>query len=325
MGSKFSHLKLSDRNVINNMLKDGQKVTDISKALGVHQCTIYRELKRCKTKGSYSATYAQKNYEVHRKYCVYHKEWPSEIFKTIKELLIAGFSPDAIVGRSKLFIDLNINISHQTVYNWVIKGYLGKGVQKYLLFGKKGYTKSENSLKTLKNKDKKRIDTMPEGALKGNVVGHFQSDTMHGAKQSGAIATLADVNSRYILADKMADKTADSFSNSLKFVFSDIDNEKLKSILEDNGSEMANFKSDEEMLNCKIYFTYPGRPWEKALVENSNRLLRRFFPKKMKFNNVTREMVLQAITWINNMPRKSLGYRTAYEVFHNVKTVAFEI
>ena len=217
-----------------------------------------------------------------------------------------------------------MRVSHQTIYSWVIKGWLGEGIQKFLIHGKKGYTKSENSLKSLKNKDKKRIDTMSKADLEGNEVGNFQGDTMHGAKQSGAIATFADVKSRFILADKMSDKTADTFSESMKFLFAEIDNDKLKTLLQDNGSEMANFKSDEDMLGCDIYFTYPGRPWEKALVENSNRLLRRFFPKGMSFKNVTREMVLQAVEWLNNLPRKSLNYRTAYEAFHGIDDVAFE-
>jgi len=325
MGLVFSHLKLSDRHVISNMLKDGKKESDIARALGVHPSTINREIAKNIHKNIYSPIRAQKTYEVNRKYCVYHKDWNIKIFQYVKDELKKNISPDAIAGRLKFCKDKTMRISKQTIYNWIIKNRLGEPLQKYLLFGKKRYRKSENSLKSLKNKAKKRIDQMPVSAVEGHSIGHFQGDTIHGAKQSGAIATFADVNSRYILADKMKDKTADSFSKSMQFLFSEIDNDKLKTILDDNGSEMANFESDEEMLNCKIYFTYPGRPWEKALVENSNRLLRRFFPKKMKLNNVTREMVLQAITWINNMPRKSLGYRTAYEVFHNIEPVAFEI
>jgi IS30 family transposase len=261
---------------------------------------------------------------MNRKYCFFVKDWDVELFKFIKKNIKLGYSPDSLAGRMKRINKFKLNPSTQTIYNWIISGYFGKGLQKFLLYGKKGYTKSENSLKALKNKDKKRIDTMPEEDLKGIEIGNFQGDTIHGVKHSGAIATFVDICSKYILADKMEDKTADTFSNSMKFLFSDIDNDKLKTILQDNGSEMANYTTDEKMLNCLIYFTYPGRPWEKALVENSNRLIRRFFSKKSSFKKITREMVLQAVEWINNLPRKSLNYRTAYEVFHSVETVAFE-
>jgi IS30 family transposase len=306
------------------MLNDGKKKSDIAKALGFHRSTISREISKNLENGEYLPKKAQENYEINRKYCVSHKNWNLEIYKLIIDKLKEGFSPDAIAGRQKILPNESMRISHQTIYNWVIKGRLGESMQKYLLYGKKGYAKSKNSLKSLKNKSKKRVDTMPEEARKGLEIGHFQGDTLQGAKQSGAIATFVDLKSKFILADKMQDKTANSFSRSMQISFADIDNDKLKTILEDNGSEMSNFESDEEMLNCKIFFTYPGRPWEKAHIENSNRLIRRFFPKNMSFQKIENKDVLQAVEWLNKLPRKSLNYRTAYEVFHDIKPVAFD-
>ncbi|MDH5718937.1 MAG: IS30 family transposase [Spirochaetia bacterium] len=325
MRSQFRHLNLSDRNVINNMLKNGSCKKEIAIALNVHKSTIYREINRSFNYGKYEPYIAQENYIRNRKYCIYYRNWNMKIFSHIKEQIKKGFSPDSIAGRLKFCNDETMRISHQTIYNWIIQKRLGEDLQKFLLFGKKGYKKSEKSLKTLKNKAKRRIDKMPNKARFGTRIGHFQADTMHGKNQSGALATFVDIFSKYVLADKIEDKKADSFSSAMRFLFSDIDNKKLRTILEDNGSEMANFETDEEMLNCKIFFTYPGRPWEKALIENSNRMLRRFFPKNKNFKNIDREKVLQAVNWINHMPRKSLGYRTAYEVFHDINCVAFEI
>jgi len=77
------------------------------------------------------------------------------------------------------------------------------------------------------------------------------------------------------------------------------------------------------MLQIPVFFTHPGRPWEKPLIENANRMLRRFFPKKMQLDKVSSEEVLEAVTWLNHYPRKSLNYRTPYEVFFKIKPVAF--
>jgi IS30 family transposase len=319
----MSHLNISEREIIENMIKLKKAQKDMVEILCRDKGTISREISRNGGREKYSAATAHFMYSVRRKASVYHKDWNIKLFEHIKEQLKKRKSPDAIAGRLKFCKDKSIKISHQTIYNWIIKGLFGKSIVKFLLFGKNGYKKSENTLKSLKSK--KRIDEMPDNYRNPNEIGHLEGDTMHGKNQSGAIATFVDKFSKYIFADKMEDKKADTFSKAMQFVFSDIENDKLKSIVEDNGSEMFNFESDEEMLNCEIYFAYPGHPWEKALVENSNRLLRRFFPKNMSFKDVTREMVLQAVEWLNHLPRKSLGYRSAYEVFHNITPVAFDI
>lgn len=102
-------------------------------------------------------------------------------------------------------------------------------------------------------------------------------------------------------------------------IFSEVDTNKLKILLKDKGSEMSNFELDEAILNCDIYFSCFGSlgALGTALVENSNRLLRRFFPKKMSFENITQENILQAVEFLNNIPMESLGWKTAYEVSCN--------
>lgn len=318
----FRHLNLSDRRVIYNMLKKDSNRQEIADAVGFDRSTISREINKNLGDDDYDPELAHKNYLLNRKKCGYKKQWGNELLVYIRDCIKLGLSPDSISGRITNFKPNLPNISHQTIYTWIIKGYLGKSLIKYLLFGKKGYKRSKQSLKGMKNKGQKRIDEMPENAKTGNELGHFQADTIHGAKQSGAIATFVDTKSKFLIAQRMLDKTSESYSKALKYQFADIEN--LKTILQDNGSEMANFQTDEKMLQCEIYFTYPGRPWEKALIENSNRLLRRFFPKRKSFSNITEQMILQAVNWINNLPRKSLGYRTAFEVFYDIEPGAFE-
>ena len=105
-------------------------------------------------------------------------------------------------------------------------------------------------------------------------------------------------------------------------IFSGTDNEKLKSITHDNGSEMNDFENLEQALNCDIYFTDPASPWQRGLNENTNGLMRQFFPKGSDFKKFTQKDVAKACRFLNHRPRKSLGYRTPFEVFFNKTPVA---
>jgi IS30 family transposase len=322
MGSQFKHLSLSDRNVIHNMLDNGNFQKDIAIALGVNPGTISREIKRNADKGKYNPKHANELAQFRSLKKVYHKEFKGRIYKYIKKCLKNGLSPDIIAGRIKLITRQRVTIAGQTIYNWIDRDIFGVGLRKYLLYGKKGYKKASSDPQKI-HKNKKRIDDMPLTARDRSRIGDYEGDSIIGARQQGAIISLAERTSRFIIAGKLKDRTKDSFSQSLRDLFSEIDNDKLKTIVFDNGSEMNNYASDAEMLGCLIYFTYPGRPWEKALVENSNRILRRYFPKKTNLNTVSHEQVLQATNEINHRPRKSLGYRTPFEVFFNLPPIAF--
>ena len=321
MGLQFCHLSLSDRHVISNMLKNGNFQKDIAAALNVNPGTISREIKRNTLKGQYVAQHAQK--QAHFRYLekVYRKKFHPDIFKQLKDKLKAGLSPDIIAGRSRLTKDTVITASHQSIYNWIHMDFFGEGLRKFLLFGKKRYQKTSKSPQDI-HKNKKRIEDMPPSARDRKRVGDFEGDSIIGAKQQGAIISLAERASRFIIAGKLENRTKEAFSESLRDLFSDIDNDKLKTIIFDNGSEMNNYESNQEMLGCDIYFTHPGRPWEKALVENSNRLIRRYFPKKTNLNDITHKQVLQAVDELNDRPRKCLDYRTAREVFYDLQPIA---
>jgi len=305
------------------MLKTTLSQKEIAAALGFSPSTISRELKRNGGRKQYKAKLAQQRYEMTRKASGDRKSFPIELYAFVKES-IKCLSPDAIAGRLRLtHPDPAWHVSGQTIYNWIYSGRLGKGLTKFLLFGKKRY-KSGNIKQISTQGGKKRVDMLPKEARNGSRFGDWQGDTIIGAKHKGAAITLVEIKSKYILMKPLLNRTKDAFSKALQWLFADFNNEFLKSILFDNGSEMLNYSTDEEMLQCPIYFSYPGRPWEKGLIENSNRLLRRFFPKSTDFRKVSDEKAVQAIEFLNNMPRKSLGYRTAHEVLFGLEPIAFD-
>jgi len=335
-----SHLQISEQYVISNMLEQNKfTLANIGKAINRDPSVISREIKRNSDSYGYKPNAAQKQYYLRKLKTVYQKPFNANIFKHIIEELKKGISPDVIAGKLSSAKDKTCHVSTQTIYNWIYKDRFGSGLRKFLLFGKH---RCKKSAEKPTNSDKKRVEDMPKCARNRKRLGDFEGDTTIGAKQKGALVTLVDRKSLYIFADVLENKKAETFSRSLRYLFADLDMDKLKSLLFDNGTEMSMWKSIQEMLQIPVYFTHPatkpshpcgflpyrpragwGRPWEKPLIENANRMLRRFFPKKMQLHKVTSEEVLQAVEWLNHYPRKSLNYRTPYEVFFKIKPVAF--
>jgi IS30 family transposase len=188
------------------MLKNGNFQKDIAAALNVNPGTISREKKRNTINGEYDPERAQRL--THFRYLgkVYHKKFHPEIFKQVKELLKNGFSPDIVAGRSRLIKDIVITASGQTIYNWIHRDFFGEGLRKFLIFGKKGYQKSSGSSQAI-HKNKKRIEDMPQFARDRSRIGDFEGDSIIGAKQQGAIISLAERTSRFMLAGKLKDRT----------------------------------------------------------------------------------------------------------------------
>lgn len=316
-----SHLNISERTVISNMHRQNKYTQlEIAKAIDRDPSVISRELRRNGGASGYDPKAAQKHYYLRKLKTVYQKPFNEKIFSYFKEELKKGISPDVIAGKLKTAVDETCHVSTQTLYNWIYKERFGVGLTKFLLFGKRRYKK--NAAKQA-NLDKKRVEDMPDCARNRKRLGDFEGDTIIGAKQKGALITLIDRKSLYIFADVLKNKMAETYSEAIRNLFADLDMDNLKSLLFDNGSEMSMWKSIQEMLQIPVYFTHPGRPWEKPLIENANRMLRRFFPKKMQLDKVTTGEVLHAVDWLNHYPRKSLNYRTPYEVFFKIKPVAF--
>lgn len=316
-----SHLNISERTVISNMHRQNKYTQlEIAKAINRDPSVISRELRRNGGASGYDPNAAQKHYYLRKLKTVYQKPFNEKIFGYFKKELKNGISPDVIAGILRTSVDKTCHVSTQTIYNWIYKERFGVGLTKFLLFGKRRYKKNASKQA---NSDKKRVEDMPDCARNRKRLGDFEGDTIIGAKQKGALITLVDRKSLYIFADVLKNKMAETFAEAIRNLFADLDMDRLKSLLFDNGSEMSMWKSMQEMLQIPVYFTHPGRPWEKPLIENANRMLRRFFPKKMQLDKVTTGEVLHAVDWLNHYPRKSLNYRTPYEVFFKIKPVAF--
>ena len=145
---------------------------------------------------------------------------------------------------------------------------------------------------------------------------------MEGAKGKGALATHVERRSRYTLTRKLTNRRADTFSRATINAFRSIPGKLRKTMTCDNGKEFARFKDIERRLKLTVYFANPYAAWERGTNENTNGLLRDFFPKGTDFTRITHAEVARAQRMLNNRPRKCLNYRTPAEVLSALPGVA---
>ncbi len=163
------------------------------------------------------------------------------------------------------------------------------------------------------------IDKRPDLVATRQRFGDWEGDTVEGAKGSGHITTHVERKSRYLIAAKLADKTAAVTTQAVTLAFRKIPVALRHTLTLDNGKEFASFSDIERRTGLTIYFADPYSAWQRGANENTNGLLRRYFPKGMDFRSVTEKTLAQAVKKLNHRPRKCLGYQTPHEVFMNAR------
>jgi IS30 family transposase len=138
---------------------------------------------------------------------------------------------------------------------------------------------------------------------------------MEGQKGTGGIATHVERKSRYLIVAKLSDKQAKTMTAQTVKAFKSVPRQLRKTLTVDNGKEFADFKQIESKTGLAVFFTDPYAAWQRGTNENTNGLLRYFFPKGSDFTNVTEKNLAQVVEKLNNRPRKCLGYRTPRELY----------
>ena len=320
---KFNHLKLSDREVIQKRLDSGFKQVRIAEELNVDPSTISREIKRnsgneyfCVAAHRF-ATEKRKSANQRRK-----KIFSPKLKWYVLKRLIQQWTPEDISNRLKKVhpFDRSKWISAETIYQWIFE-YKEKGIylNKFLLRKNKKYsTRGKKGRKLDKNQKKTSIHDRPTIINDRKRLGDWEGDTVVGSQRSGFIASFIERKSRFYITAKLENLKAENFNVAIRDQFAFLDNERIRSFTFDNGTEMSAFEQIEEFMNCKVYFTDPGSPWQKGQVENIHRILRYYFPKKSNFKDITQEKLDKVTHRINQKPRKCLGYRNPYEAFHGL-------
>ena len=314
----YGHLSIDEREVILKMSAQQASMQQIGDRLGRSKGTISRELSRnVSSTGDYKPHLAQRYYEKRRdaSKVPYRLEDDDWLKGYVQEKLKQYWSPEQISGR--LHQDHGIAISPVTIYSWVYREREEGGDNyKYLRQSHRRRRKRRASEdRRGQMPDRRMIDERPDVVNDRSRIGDWESDTVEGRKASGFIATHVERKSRYTVAAKTSDKSAATVTKATLEAMKKLLSEKVRTMTFDNGKEFAGFKELEQGLDMTSYFARPYHSWERGTNENTNGLLRQFFPKGMDFGMVTQSDVDIALELLNNRPRKCLNYRTPTEVF----------
>lgn len=318
----YHHITPTQRNNLSLLLHTGTKKKDIARLLNKHRSTIYRELKRnaAKNKVGYSARLAKRQTK-ERRISANARFRRFENDKALKQKVIKKlrryWSPEQIAGRLK-----NNNkavIGKDTIYKLIYREK--PHLVKYLRCQKGKYRRRygtrirEKQRKQQEEAKKKRIDQRPEVVENRQRLGDWEGDTIIGTDRKTAILTHVDRRSGLLLADKLEKATGKETSQTTIRRFKKVPRSKKRSITYDNGKEFSEYEAISKYAKMEIYFAYPYHSWERGTNENTNGLIRQFFPKKTSFNNLGQEELNKVVNLINNRPRKRHNYLTPNEMF----------
>ena len=315
------HLNYLKRCHILALWKAGFNQNQIAKEIGVHKSTISREFKRnlvfVRTKlGSwqYKPDYAQYYANERRKAKRHYYKFTEEVSDFVREKLLEDWSPEQISGyakRWKLF-----SISHERIYQFVLEDKRNGGeLYKHLRHKNVKYRKRFSSSERSKIRNRRMIDERPKIVEEKSRIGDWEIDTIIGKNQKQAILSLVERVSKFTILKKLPRKTGEltkiAITKALKEYFNQV-----FTITSDNGSEFAKHEEVSQELQADFFFAHPYSSWERGLNENTNRLVRQYVKKGSELTNVTDEYLDIIAGKLNNSPRKTLGYKTPKEIFH---------
>lgn len=324
----YVHLTQQERFCIAHMNSAKFSIRLIAKRLKRSPSTISRELKRNKGQWSpYWHDWAQ-DYADKRKASPRNGKRKShaKLYNLVMQNILLGLSPEIISGRLKReFRSEKMRVSHEAIYQWiVVDACQGGSAYLSLVRRHKRRRKQRRSLRRRLFSGRVSISERPKIVDDKIRFGDWESDSMEGGKSKGGLATHVERKSRYLVAGKLEDKRSDTFMAASITLFEDFNPAFIKTFTVDNGSEFARFKELEKATDSQVYFADPYSPWQRGLNENTNGLLRRFFPKGCNFHEIGNDIILQAVEKLNHRPRKCLNFRTPYEVLFKTKTVALQ-
>jgi len=317
----YRHLTIDERESILKMRSEQKNMTQIAELIGRNKGTISRELSRnLSSTGDYKPHLAQRYYNKRRDGSKqpYRLEQNGRLRQYVRNKLKQYFSPEQITGRLEIDYcdDLQMRVSPLVIYNWVQRDKkTGGKLYKYLRQGHRKRRKKRGSLNTQGQiPDRRPISERPKAVDKREELGHWEGDTVVGKSNGSFVATHVERKSRYLLVGKTADKSAGSMNATTQGLFRKIPRSQRKTMTFDNGKEFAGFKELEKSVGFRCYFADPYSSYQRGTNENTNGLLRQFFPKGTDFNEFSKEEIDRVAALINNRPRKCLNYRTPHEV-----------
>jgi len=333
---KYKHINVTERYKIEGYLEAKKNIKEIAEMLGRNRSTIYREINRgtvvlldseLRKKAHYRADAGQMRYVEAGK----NKERSLKIAKDRlleqyirRKILNDRYSPDAVIGEIKnKGLKFKGMICTKTLYNYIDAGIFADISNENLWQKRKRQKKRYRTIRRvcLRNKTARRITERPLEANERLEYGHWEGDCVKGPQNSKtSLLTLTERKTLEEIIIKLQASTQEEVQkaiNQLEKKYGAAFKLKFKTITFDNGSEFLNWEALEISIlepgtqRTITYFAHAYSSWERGSNENSNKIIRRFIPKGEDINHYDKSEIKDIEKWMNNYPRKRLGYRSA--------------
>ena len=322
---QYTRLSLGEREEISRGLAAGHTLRQIAANLARPPSTVSREISRMRyNRVSYRATFSQAVATRRRVRRNDHKLLQNEPLRLyVVAHLRLRWSPQQIAASLKLQYPerMDMQVSHESIYTYVYclsRGSLKKELVSYLRkkrVHRGPRTRISAIRKATRIADLTSIHERPKEVEDRIIPGHWEGDLIVGANHATALGTLVERTTRTVILVPLKAKDAESVAEAFARELETLPQQMKLTLTYDRGSEMARHMLFTEKTNMKVYFADPHSPWQRGTNENTNGLIRQYFPKGCSFRNVTVEEIKFVQNQLNSRPRQSLGYRTPFEKF----------
>lgn len=306
------HLILQERQTIARLWKQRRSKLEIAHILGRSRSTVTRELKRNMSRNGYRPREAHRMAAQRRQRCRRPNKMSEPVLESyVKEKLELRWSPDQIAGRSKLDFSRKRagQVSRQTIYRWIDQQ--GNEGDHWRLLLRRGGPRPQKGghLKGCVS-----IQGRPTIVDRRQRYGDWEGDTVVGPMHRNGLLTAVERKSGYLRMAKLDNLKSETVVRGAKRKLGDLPAAMRRTMTFDNGTEFARHQKLSRQLKIAVYFAKPYCSWQRGTNENTNGLVRQFYPKGTDFQQISHHEVARVETLINERPRRRHGYRTPVEI-----------
>jgi transposase, IS30 family len=315
----YTQLAREQRYQINVLKKAGHNQSYIAALVGCHKSTISRELQR--NRGQKGYRHYQADELAYSRQCdAYRSRIAWQTWQEVERLLRQDWSPEQITGHLKR--EKQPSVSHEWIYLYVYADKRRGGtLHRHLRSQKKQRKRYSGYIRRGQIPNRTSIDKRPQIVASKGRFGDWEVDTIVGARHKGGILSAVERKSKLTRLRKLSTKGAAEMKDNTIELLAPLA-AKVHTITVDNGKEFCEHELIATGLQAQVYFAHPYSSWERGLNENTNGLVRQYFPKKYEFSKISDSDLQHVEDLLNNRPRKTLGYRTPNEVFFKQQSVA---
>jgi len=325
---RYRHLSVDEREALSRFLAAGLSLRAIALQLGRSPSSLCRECRRLgmdrrrywATDGQRQAFLNRRKSKKPRKLSL-HPRLNAYVTMRLKQ----KWSPEQIARRiqKEYPFDTTMRISHETIYQHLYvlpRGELKKELIRYL----RQKTRFRKSRLITQSQQRRGIPEMisieerPKEVADRSVPGHWEGDLLVGPHHRSALGTLVERQTRLVLLVPLTKKDCVSVRKAFAKEIRRLPQQLAKTLTYDQGTEMVEHKKFTLDTKMQVYFAHPHSPWERGTCENTNGLLRQYFPKGTDFTQVSAQEIRVAEKQLNSRPRKTLNWETPSEAFHRL-------